>query len=47
MTEAFLVDPSKHMNDLARLIIGGGDGFKIPDSGLWNSYLEFHIIIIP
>ena len=42
MTEAFLVDPSKHMNDLTRLIIGGGDGFKIPDSGLWNSYLEFH-----
>ena len=30
VTEAFLVDPSKHMNDLARLILGGGDGLKIP-----------------
>lgn len=30
VSEAFLVDPSKHMNDLARLILGGGDGFQIP-----------------
>jgi len=29
-SEAFLVDPSKHMNDLARLIIGEGDGNNIP-----------------
>jgi len=30
VTEAFLVDPSKHMNDLARMILGGGDAFHIP-----------------
>lgn len=30
--EAFLVDPSKHMNDLTRLVIGVGDEFRIPDA---------------
>jgi len=30
MTEAFLVDTSKDMNDLARLILGGGDSMDLP-----------------
>jgi len=30
VSEAYLVDPSKHMNDLARMILGGGDAFHVP-----------------
>eukprot|EP00092_Neocalanus_flemingeri_P070351 GFUD01086332.1.p1 GENE.GFUD01086332.1~~GFUD01086332.1.p1 ORF type:complete len:361 (+),score=103.66 GFUD01086332.1:173-1255(+) len=30
LNEAFLVDHSKHMNDLARLILGGGDDLQVP-----------------
>ena len=30
--EAFLVDPSKHMNDLTRFVIGVGDEFMISDA---------------